>query len=155
MISERSEILKAFRAGPLVLRGLVRNLPDEVVRRRPAYGEWAIVEVVAHLADTEERALARTRRLLDEEEPFLDPYDPDALAVERGYIGMSLAGELDRFESLREEQASLLDGLTDDGWRRAGEHGEHGRITVQLLAAHTAGEDADHFAQIARMIPAG
>jgi DinB superfamily len=155
VISEREEILKAFRAGPLVLRRLVRGLPDEVARRRPAEGEWAIVEVVAHLADTEERTLGRTRRMLREDEPFLEPYDPDTLAIERGYIGMSMADELDRFEALREEQSSLLDSLADEGWMRAGEHGEHGRITVQQLAAHTAGEDADHFAQIARMIPAG
>ena len=154
MISERVEILKAFRAGPIVLRRLVRGLSDDALRRRPADGEWAIVEVVAHLADTEERALGRTRRMLAEEEPFLDPYDPDALAVERSYIGMAVADELDRFEALRDEQASLLDGLDDEGWRRIGEHGEHGSITVQQLAAHTAGEDADHFAQIARLIPA-
>ena len=154
MISERAEVLKTLEAGPLILRRLVRDLPDETVRRRPAAGEWAIVEVVAHLADTEERTLDRTRRMLDEQEPFLEPYDPDALALERAYLGMDLAAELDRFEALRAEQASLLAGLGDPGWQRSGEHGEHGRITVQQLASHTAGEDADHFAQIARMIPA-
>jgi DinB superfamily len=154
VISERAEILKALEAGPLILRRLVRDLPDETVRRRPGEGEWAIVEVVAHLADTEERTLGRTRRMLSEEEPFLEPYDPDALAIERAYIGMDVGAELDRFEALRVEQASLLAGLVDGGWQRVGEHGEHGRITVQQLAAHTAGEDADHFAQIARMIPA-
>ena len=153
MISERNEILKAFRAGPLVLRRLVRGLPDDVLRRRPADGEWAIVEVVAHLADTEERALGRTRRMLDEDEPFLEPYDPDVLATERRYIEMPLADELDRFAALRNEQTSVLDGLADAEWGRVGVHGEHGRITVQQLAAHTAGEDADHLAQIARMIP--
>jgi DinB family protein len=153
MISERGEILKALRAGPIVLRRLVRELPDDAVRRRPADGEWAIVEVVAHLADTEERALGRTRRMLDEAEPDLPPYDPDALAHERNYIRMSLPDELGRFEALRDEQAFLLEGLTDAGWQRIGVHGEHGRITVQQLAAHTAGEDADHFAQIARLIP--
>jgi hypothetical protein len=153
MISERGEILKGLRAGPIVLRRLVRGLPDEAVRRRPAEGEWAIVEVVAHLADTEERALGRTRRMLDEGEPALAPYDPDALALERNYIGMSLADELGRYEALRDEQASLLEGLADADWQRTGLHGEHGRITVQQLAAHTAGEDADHFAQIARLIP--
>jgi hypothetical protein len=155
LISERTEILKAFRAGPLILRTMLRGLPDDVIRRRPADGEWAIVEVVAHLADTEERTLARTRRMLAEDEPFLDPYDPDALAAERGYIEMAVADEIERFDGLREEQAALLDGLTDAGWQRTGVHGEHGRITVQQLAAHTAGEDADHLAQIARIIPAG
>ena len=154
MISERAEIVKALEAGPLILRRLVRDLPDETIRRRPGEGEWAIVEVVAHLADTEERTLDRTRRMLSEGEPFLEPYDPDALAIERAYLGMEMAGELDRFEALRAELASLLTGAGDASWRRVGEHGEHGRITVQQLAAHTAGEDADHLAQIARMIPA-
>jgi hypothetical protein len=154
VISERAEILKALEAGPLILRRLVRDLPDETIRRRPAEGQWAIVEVVAHLGDTEERTLDRTRRMLSEEDPFLEPYDPDTLAIERAYLGMHLAAELDRFESLRADQTSLLAGLGDGGWERVGEHGEHGRITVQQLAAHTAGEDADHLAQIAWMIPA-
>jgi hypothetical protein len=154
VISERAEIVKALEAGPLILRRLVRDLPDETVRRRPLEGEWAIVEVVAHLADTEERTLDRTRRMLSEEEPFLEPYDPDTLAIERAYLGMDMAGELDRFEALRAKLASLLAGQGEAGWQRSGEHGEHARITVQQLAAHTAGEDADHFAQIARMIPA-
>ena len=97
-------------------------------------GEWAIVEVVAHLADTEERTLDRTRRMLGEEEPFLEPYDPDALALERAYLGMDIAAELDRFEALRAEQASLLAGLGDRGlaavrraWRAWTDHGPTAR----------------------------
>lgn len=154
MISEREEILKALRAGPVVLRRLVRGLGDAEIRRRPAVGEWAIVEVVAHLADTDERSLARTRAMLDTDAPTLEPYDPHALSVARNYIHMELGAELERFEALRSEQIQLLQALTDEQWRRDGLHGEHGRITVQQLAAHTAGEDADHLAQIARLIPA-
>ena len=153
MISERTEILKGLRAGPIVLRRLVRDLDDTTIRTRPADGEWAIVEVVAHLADTEERALARTRRMLIEVEPSLPGYDPDALAIERGYLAVAVGAELDRFELLRLETTDLLESLDEAGWHRTGRHGEHGPITIQQLAAHTAGEDADHFAQIARMIP--
>jgi len=154
VISEREEILKALRAGPIVLSRLVRNLDDSALRTRPAPGEWAIVEVVAHLADTEERALARTRAMLEREEPLLPAYDPAALAEERHYIAMAVDAELERFTALRTEQADLLSALSDDQWLRSGAHEEHGRITVQQLAAHTAGEDADHFAQIARLIRA-
>ncbi|HEX6655827.1 MAG TPA: DinB family protein [Candidatus Limnocylindria bacterium] len=153
VIIEKEEILKALRAGPTILERLIRSLDDEVVRARPAPGEWAIVEVVAHLADTEERALARTRAMLEEEEPALPAYDPAALAEERNYIAMALGGEIERFRALRGEQARLLGSLTDGQWQRSGTHEEHGRITVQQLAAHTAGEDADHFVQIARLIP--
>src|SRR5512132_1787928 len=60
---------KDLRATPLVLRTLVNGVDDGRLRRRPAPGEWAIIEVVAHLADTEERALSRVRRMLAEEDP--------------------------------------------------------------------------------------
>jgi hypothetical protein len=153
MIDTREEILKALRAGPVILRGLVRDVASADLRRRPADGEWAIIEVVAHLADTEERALARTRRMLHEDVPQLAAYDPHALSIERGYLDLDLAGELDRYASLRAETVEVLAGLDDAGWARVGQHGEHGAITVEDLAAHTAGEDADHFAQIGRLIP--
>jgi hypothetical protein len=153
MISEREEILKALRAGPLVLARLVRDLDDATIRRRPAEGEWAIVEVVAHLADTEERSLARTRAMLERDRPDLPAYDPAELARERRYLDMPLSRELARFTALRSEQERLLSGLDDAQWGRDGNHQEHGIITVQQLAAHTAGEDADHLAQIARLIP--
>lgn len=152
MIDEREEILKVLRAGPLIVRQLVRGVPDTVLRARPGDGEWAIIEVVAHVADTDERALARTRRMLAEDEPVLEPYDQAALAIERRYIGMDLGEQLARFAEVRAGQVRLLEGLDDAGWSRVGVHGEHGRVSVQQLAAHTAGEDADHLAQIARLI---
>lgn len=153
MITYRNEALKALRAGPVVLRRLVRDLTDEQVRARPDADEWAIVEVVAHLADTDERTLARIRRMVSEDEPSLEPYDPAALAVERNYIAMSFEEQLERLNSLRSEHVALLETLDEGGWTRVGHHGEHGRVTVEDLTLHTAGEDSDHLAQIARMIP--
>lgn len=153
MIDHRDELLKALRAGPPVLLALLRDLSDDEVRRRPADGEWAIVEVTAHLADTEERTLGRIRRMLADDGPTLEPYDPHALSIERDYITMGVAAEAGRYAELRRETLDLLAALDDAGWSRIGHHGEHGTITVDDLVAHTAGEDADHFAQIARLIP--
>lgn len=153
MYSERAELLKILRATPIVLRSLVRGLDDATWRRRPAQGEWAIVEVVAHLADTDERALARVRRMLSEDNPTLPGYDQDALARDRNYIAMDPSDALDRFEASRAAHVALLESLDDEGWRRTGQHGEQGHMDVELYETHGAGEDGDHLAQIARMIP--
>jgi hypothetical protein len=153
VISAREELLTGLRSMPVVLRTLVAGLPDEVVRRRPEPGEWAIVEVVAHLADTDERTLGRLRSMLAEESPELPAYDQAALAEERSYLTMPLERELARFEALRDEHVALLESWDDAGWRRIGRHSEHGPVTVQQLTAHSGGEDMDHLAQIARMIP--
>jgi hypothetical protein len=150
-IDPRLELLKTLRAVPVVAEALVRPFDADGLRRRPAPGEWAAVEVVAHLADTEERALGRVRRMLAEDEPVLEPFDQAALAVERGYLELDAAAELRRFADLRREHVALLESLDDAGWTRAGVHGEHGRMTVERYETHVAAEDVDHLAQIARL----
>jgi hypothetical protein len=106
--------------------------------------------VVCHLADTEQRALARVRRMLGEDRPQLPGYDQAALAVERGYRQLDPRAELGRYERLRAEHLAVLESLDDAGWRRSGLHSEHGEMDVELYIAHVAAEDVDHLAQIAR-----
>lgn len=152
MFDAREETLKTLAAGPVILRGLLRGVGDDALRRRPAPGEWAIIEVVAHLADSDERSLARVRRMLAEQDPELPGYDEAELARSGRYVERDLATELDRFERVRGEHVALLESLDDDAWRRTGRHGEQGPMTVELYEAHGAGEDANHLAQIARLL---
>ena len=153
MLSERQELLKTLRAGPVILRKLIRGLDVTALRRRPAAGEWAIIEVVGHLGDTEERAVGRLQRMLAEEEPFLPAYDPNRLAEEHRYLELEPGPSLDRFERLRADHLAALETLDDAGWRRTGRHEEDGQMTVQQQAAHIAGEDGNHLAQIAHLVP--
>ena len=152
MLDRCQEIRKTLRATPVVLRALVNGVEDAHLRRRPAPGEWAIIEVVGHLADTEERALGRVRRMLAEENPELAPFDQEALAEERRYLDLDLDHELARLEQLRRDHLAVLDVLDGPGWERTGRHGEHGELTVELYETHVAAEEVDHLAQIARLL---
>jgi hypothetical protein len=105
-----------------------------------------------HLADTEERALGRVRRMLAEDHPQLEPFDQEALAIQRHYLDLDVKGELARLEQLRGEHLALLDGLDRSGWERTGQHGQHGLMSVELYETHVAAEEVDHLAQIARLL---
>jgi hypothetical protein len=152
MLDRRAEIVKTLRATPVVLRALVDGVEEAGLQRRPGPGEWAIIEVVAHLADTEERALGRVRRMLAEDNPQLEPFDQEALAVQRRYLELDLQTELARLEQLRSQHLAPLDTLDAPGWERTGRHGEHGKLTVELYETHVAAEEVDHLAQIARLL---
>lgn len=152
-IDPRLELLKTLRATPVVAEALIACFADDpALRRRPAEDEWAAVEVVAHLADTEERALSRVRRMVDEDAPVLEPFDQAALAVERGYLELDARAELRRLVELRAAHVALLESLDDAGWSRVGIHGEHGRMTIERYETHVAAEEVDHLAQIARLL---
>ena len=152
MIDLHEEILKSMRASPVILRGLAAGLNDEQVRRRPAPGEWAVIEVVAHMADVDERAHARLRRMLAEDNPYLPSFDQDALAEERGYITMDLAEQLARYQHTRAAHVADLEALAPEQWRRPSRRQDAGDVTIELYEAHVASEDVDHLAQIARLI---
>lgn len=151
MINTREESMKTLRAVPVVVRALVRDQDDAALRDRPAPGEWAAIEVIAHMADTDGRALERIRRMRDEDEPSLDAFDPDALADERVYITMSLEPTLRRLEDTIAALIADLGALDDAGWERTGRHEAHGRMSIAVYLTHVAAEDIDHLAQIARL----
>ena len=152
MLDLTEEILKSLRASPIILGALVAGLDDRQIRRRPAPGEWAVIEVVAHIADVDERAHTRLRRMVAEDNPFLPAFDQDALAVERGYIGMDLPEQVARYRNSRAGHLADLAKLDRHQWQRAGRHEAAGDMTVQLYEAHVASEDVDHLAQIARLL---
>ena len=152
MIDLTEEIRKSLRASPIILGALVAGLDDRQIRWRPAPGEWAVIEVVAHIADVDERAHTRLRRMVAEDNPFLPAFDQDALAVERGYIGMDLPEQVARYRNSRAGHLADLAKLDRHQWQRAGRHEAAGDMTVQLYEAHVASEDVDHLAQIARLL---
>ena len=151
MLDLHEEILKSMRASPVILNRLVAGVDDEQIRARPAPDEWAIIEVVAHMADVDERAHARLRRLLTEDNPLLPAFDQEALAEDRGYIKMDLAAELTRYQQTRAAHIADLEMLDPAQWLRTGRHEAAGDLTVELYEAHVASEDVDHLAQIARL----
>lgn len=151
MINTREESMKALRAVPVVARTLVKGQDDAALRRRPAPGEWAAIEVISHMADTDERALERIRCMRDEDEPLLAAFDPEALAIERAYIAAPIEPALHRLETTIATLLAELGALDDAGWERIGRHEAHGRVSIAHYFAHVAAEDVDHLAQLARL----
>lgn len=145
------DLVEMLRTTPVVVRALVRGADDAKARDGPGEGEWSVVGVAAHLADADEKAIDRTRRMTAEDEPVIEGYDQVALAERRGYRQMDLAEVLDRFERRRAERVALPAPLDDAGWQRPDRHTEEGVLTIYRLTLHMCRHDAIHLAQIARI----
>lgn len=153
MIDTRAELREALAATPTILRALLRDLPDEMVRVGGEGADaWSIAEVVCHLRDVEQRILDRVRQIRDEDRPWLSAFDQEAQAEAARYRDQSLTGALQTFVHLRAEQLAQLESLQPSEWERIGVHEEAGEITIEQLIAHIAVHDSVHLAQIARRI---
>jgi hypothetical protein len=153
MYHTTQDLQAAFGATPDTLRGLLRGCThEEAAVARGGDENWSVVEVICHLRDAEESALARMRLMRDEENPWLAAYDQDAWAVERQYAAERLETAVTAFLQRRTIYLTELAALAEEAWQRRGQHEEEGEITIHSHTLHLVSHDAVHLAQIARQL---
>lgn len=153
MYDTTGELVGILRATPEILQALLRGLTAERARTARGGDEgWSVLEVLCHLRDTEEWAIARMRVLRDEANPIVHGFNQEAWAQERNYAGDTVEAALDGFVRLRTQHVAELAALRPNQWDRPGQHSTVGVITVLSHTVHIAHHDAVHTAQIARQL---
>jgi hypothetical protein len=149
----RAELLAVLGHNATTLRALVRDLDQDLIRLQGTGSEkWSILEVVCHLADSEEMTLGDVQHMMEEDHPTIAEFDPDELAIRANYQGQSLSVALERFERARMKLVDRLRGLREDDWNRDGMFEGLGVLSVQGITTHMAMHDCVHLAQISRRI---
>jgi hypothetical protein len=134
---------------PVFLRAEFEAAPEELLRWRPAPGEWCVLEVVGHLIETEERGFAgRIRTILAEERPRFMTWDPSAVARERQDERRDPAELLAELTGRRTASVTLVETLTATDLSRGGDHPEVGFLTVNDLLHEWIHHDANHLRQM-------
>ena len=131
---DRTEITAYLRQLPDLIDEVIDGLSGDELRRRPSPDEWSVLEVCCHLRDAAEEEGVRVRRLAEEENPTLVPYDQEALARERDYQGDDIRRVRTALRAFWGGLAYQLEGLSDEQWERGGTHPEWGAVTVRSRA---------------------
>jgi hypothetical protein len=144
-----AEPFASHRGCPDRIRSLVAGFEPEALRWRPAPGEWSVVEVVAHLVQTELVYGYRYRRIVSEPGEPIRGYDQelwiDALPDAEQPIDELLA----QLAGLKALNTAFLERLTAEERARWGLHSERGPESVAALIGAMAGHDLLHERQIA------
>jgi hypothetical protein len=136
---------------PDVMRQLVADA-RELVRSRPAPGEFSIAEVVGHLVDAELVSSTRYRWILAQDEPLLPGYEQD------DWVRVSSYAEADPAQLIEVLRVVRLANL--ELWRRTptalrsrvGHHSERGPESYDLTFRLVAGHDRLHLDQVRRTL---
>ncbi|MGC2391697.1 MAG: DinB family protein [Candidatus Acidiferrum sp.] len=136
---------------PILLETMLRDLPEELMRWKPAPERWSIAEVLSHLADIEEVYADRTRRIVTEETPTLPKYDATGTIVIGDYARGSANEILAYFIRTRRSTVILLRSIPADSGGREATHAELGTITLHEMLSEWASHDLGHLRQIAEL----
>ncbi|MEX1254825.1 MAG: DinB family protein [Dehalococcoidia bacterium] len=126
-----------------------QDLSDADLRRRPANGGWAVIELLAHLPDVDRYYLEQARLLRDVPGHTFVYFDEDAWArenadaIERDGRAVRLA-----MAGAHEEVVRWARSLTPDELDRAGGHPRRESISVREMLQRIANHDCTHTEQV-------
>lgn len=139
-----SALIDAYIAGPDALRRAVAGMSREQLTARPVPGTWSTLEVVGHLADSEQAWCHRIKRVIAEDRPLLIGYDETRLAAALDYQGEDVEAQLALIEAMRRQLARILRGLPVAAWARVGVHNERGLVGLEEMVRIEAEHIAHH-----------
>jgi hypothetical protein len=144
------DLIEQYAAGAKQPAAAIAGLSREELNAFPVPGTWSIQQIVLHLMDSDLIGADRMKRVASEDRvPTLIGYDESAFA--RGLFYSELDPHLacEVFEKNRLLTAEILRRLPEAAFNRAGDHNEHGRMTLgELLKTYV--EHLDHHLKFIR-----
>ena len=141
-------LLATLRRTAAALSRLLSGRSRRALSRRPSVGEWAVNEVVSHLADAEIALAFRIRKIASERNPDLSPWDQEAWANALAYRRNDARVALATFAVVRQANLATVKRLSAAQRRLWGVHPEYGRLRIDQLVEHIADHDLGHLNQI-------
>ncbi len=133
------------------LQSVLRDAGSDL-RRKPAPGEWSVLELLGHLFDAELVMSARYRWALSHDRPALMGYDQD-LWVQRLHHNDDPPEELlVVFAGLRLANVALWRRTSAEDRQRVAVHAERGPESVDLMFRMLAGHDRFHLNQMLKTL---
>ena len=146
---ELHEVAGLLQSTPVVLRDLLKVLPDRATAWHPSPGKWCTREIVGHLIEEDKRDFAgRIRVMLDQDTPHLTATDQEAVARMRHDCNKTLEDLLDEFSTVRAASVGLVSGLNESELHRGGIHPKIGHLQVTDLLHEWIYHDLNHMRQI-------
>jgi len=125
--------LREYSRGPDLIAAAVEGLTRDQLLARPIPGKWTMLELVAHLADTEQVYADRMKRVIAMEKPALIGF-PESDYVERlDYRNRDAAEEIILIRVTRSQMLRILRTVPPSAWDRHGIHNEAGPLTLHQL----------------------
>lgn len=145
-------ILAALERAPSIVIPLVREVPQDILTRRPKPNKWSAHEHACHLATIHPVMSARLDLMLTNPKPRITPFFPSPEDEGGALLRVNLDKAMERFSSDRQLLVQRLKRLSAQDWQRTAEHEEYSHYSVFIMFRHLAMHDMFHAYRIEELL---
>lgn len=135
-MSDTTALISALETAPGVIIPLIREVPPEILKRRPSPGTWCIYENAVHLSQSDVAFRARLELILSTDEPIIKTIENSAEDEAGAMLEVDLEESLERYVRERTSLVERLRTLTQDEWQKTAVHEAFDHYSVFIMFRH-------------------
>jgi len=129
-------LIASLEAAPGIIIGLVREVPPQNLKRRPAPDKWSAHEHACHITTGHMAFLARLELMLSEPFPQIKSMEPSPDEEAGSLLNVDLDEALNRYVRERALVVKRLKELSPEDWERTAEHEAFSHYSVHIMFRH-------------------
>ncbi|HQX56500.1 MAG TPA: DinB family protein [Pyrinomonadaceae bacterium] len=135
-MSDTTTLISALAMAPGVIIPLIREVPPQILKRRPSPAKWSAYEHAIHLSQSDIAFRARLDLILSTPEPIIKTIENSAEDEAGAMLEIDLDESLDRYVRERAALVTRLKQLTPDEWQKTAVHEAFDHYSVFIMFRH-------------------
>ena len=143
-MSDTTSLISALETAPGVVIPLIREVPSEILKRRPSPAKWSAYEHAIHLSQSDASFRARLDLILSTPEPFIKTIENSPEDEAGAMLELNLDESLDRYVRERAALVERLKNLSPDDWQKTAVHEAFDHYSVFIMFRHLLNHEMLH-----------
>ena len=151
-MSDTVALISALETAPSVIIPLIREVPPQILKRRPSPGKWSAYENAVHLSQSDAPFRARLDLILSTPEPFIETIENSAEDEAGAMLEVDLDESLERYVHERGSLVERLKMLSADEWQKTAVHEAFDHYSVFIMFRHLLNHEMLHAYRIEELL---
>jgi len=152
MSENTATLISALATSPGVIIPLIREVPPQILKRRPSPAKWSAYEHAIHLSQSDVSFRARLDMILSTPEPFIKSIENSAEDEAGAMLDIDLDESLDRYVRERAALVVRLKELAPDEWQKTAVHEAFDHYSVFIMFRHLLNHEMLHAYRIEELL---
>jgi hypothetical protein len=151
-MSDTTTLISALETTPGVIIPMIREVPPQILKRRPSPAKWSAYEHAVHLSQSDAPFLARLDLILSTPEPYIEAIENSPEDEAGAMLEIDLDESLDRYARERAALVKRLKKLSPDEWQKTAVHEAFDHYSVFIMFRHLFNHEMLHAYRIEELL---
>ena len=151
-MSDTTSLISALETAPGVIIPLIREVPPQILKRRPSPAKWSAYEHACHLSQSDVLFRDRLDLILSSPEPHIKSVVNSPEDEAGAMLNIDLDESLERYVRERATLVERLRQLSTEEWQKTAVHEAFDHYSVFIMFRHLLNHEMLHAYRIEELL---